>query len=259
MIQIDGEKCVGCLRCLKVCPFTVLEERDGKASVVEGKGCLKCMHCAAVCPVEAITYGGEPAITRSVTKLPVGLTDSLLNLVQQRRSYRHFKERPVDPQVLADALEWASWAPSAKNQHPTKWIVVQSPDVLKDIMDKILRYVEETGNSPEILSEYRAGNNVVMGNANTILLAYARNNAINAPQDTAIAMTTVELILQSQGVGTCWGGYLARLMNAVPELKDYFPLPENNSYYGAFMLGYPQDEDYVAIPQRLKRADIQWK
>ena len=30
MITIDKEKCTGCLTCLSICPFTVLEEVDGK-------------------------------------------------------------------------------------------------------------------------------------------------------------------------------------------------------------------------------------
>ena len=126
-------------------------------------------------------------------------------------------------------------------------------------MDLILEYVEKTGDKPEVASEMEVGNNIVIGNATTLLLAYARNNAISPETDTAIAMTTVELYLQAKGIGTCWAGYLRGMANRIPEIKELLPeLPENNSFYGAFMLGYPEDEKYLHVPQRFKRADIEW-
>lgn len=261
MIQINEKQCIGCLKCVKVCPFTVLGEKDGRPYLKEGKVCLKCMHCAAACPKEAISFDGKDAVlSQEMPKLSNSFPKELEQHIQARRSYRHFEERPVDRKLLQDALELASWAPSAKNQHPAKWIIVDSQDVIKSMMDRILEYVKQTGNSPEIASEYgNEGNNVVMGTAPTLILCYGRNNAINPSQDTAIAMATAELILQAKGVGTCWAGYLTRLCNGIPALQELLPrLPENNSFYGAFMAGYPKEETYLRIPERLKRADIQW-
>ena len=92
-----------------------------------------------------------------------------------------------------------------------------------------------------------------------LLLAYARNNAISPETDTSIAMSAAELYLQTQGVGTCWTGYLKRFCNSLPQIQNLLPkLPENNSFYGAFMIGYPENKKYLHIPERFKRADIQW-
>ena len=105
----------------------------------------------------------------------------------------------------------------------------------------------------------KIGNNVVMGTATSLILAYADDKAISPETDTAIAMTTVELYLQSRGVGTCWAGYLRRMVNAIPEIRELLPeIPENHRIYGAFMVGYPEDEEYLHIPQRFRRADIKW-
>ena len=38
MITVNKERCTGCLTCVKVCPFTVLGEKDGKPQLREGKG-----------------------------------------------------------------------------------------------------------------------------------------------------------------------------------------------------------------------------
>lgn len=261
MITVNKELCSGCLACVRVCPFTVLQAEGKTPQLKEGKVCLKCMHCAAACPEGAISFGGQEAILdKRPVQLSEGFKEELEHHIMMRRSYRHFKETPVSRKEIEHALELASWAPSAKNQHPAKWIIVDSKEVIDAMMQAILDYVRETGNSPEIASEYEEeGNNVVMGTAPTLILCYARNNAINSPQDAAIAMTTAELILQARGIGTCWAGYLTRLCNAVPRLQELLPkLPENNSFYGAFMAGYPEGETYLSIPQRIKRADIQW-
>ena len=260
MIEINREVCIGCMTCLTVCPFTVLEETEDGPRKAAGKNCIGCLHCGAVCPTDAITYNGEPAIYGD--ELPIisdGFTEDLKNQILMRRSYRHFSEEQVSPLIIKEALDLASWATSAKNQHPTRWIVIESRELMDRMMELILDYVEKTGISREIVSEMKIGNNVVMGTATSLILAYADDKAISPETDTAIAMTTVELYLQSRGVGTCWAGYLRRMVNAIPEIRELLPeIPENHRIYGAFMVGYPEDEEYLHIPQRFGRADIKW-
>lgn len=260
MIEVNRDICIECMTCLTVCPFTVLEEAEGGPRKIAGKTCIGCMHCGAACPTEAITYKGESTILGD--ELPIIGEDffrDLKNHILMRRSYRHFSEEQVPRTIIKDALDLASWAPSAKNQHPTRWIIVESQETMNRMMELILDYVKETGVSPEIASEMEIGNNVVMGTATSLLLAYANDNAISPETDTAIAMTTAELYLQARGVGTCWAGYLKRMVNAIPQIRELLPeIPANHSFYGAFMLGYPEDENYLHIPQRFKQADIEW-
>lgn len=260
MIEVIKDKCVKCLKCVSVCPFTALGVEDGFPAA-RRKMCIQCMHCAAACPEGALTWKGEPAVQAPpLPQLSADFPEQLEVHVLQRRSYRHFKDMPVDRQVLQHTLELADWAPSAKNQHPHGWIVIDSKETIDKMMDIIVEYSRETGTSPEIVRELETeNNNVVMGESRTLILCHADSKAINAPADTAIAMTTVELLLQSKGIGTCWAGYLTRMCNAVPALQQLLPqLPENHSFYGAFMVGYPDREEYLTIPARLKKADIKW-
>ena len=257
MVKINYDKCVVCLKCTKVCIFSIIENRDGKPYVLEDKlGCAKCMHCGIVCPEGAITYDDRPMMISEDKPImsdifPKDLEDFLM----PRRSYRNFKPEEVDTDIVRHALEVAAWAPSAKNQHPTKYIVVNGRKTIDKMMEHILEYLKETGESPEVVSEYERKNNMVFGKASTVILAYARNNAINPTVDTALALDYADLVLQSQGVGTCWAGYLTRFLNKIPNLAEMFPLPDNNSFYGALLVGYPSEE-YLYIPEKLKRADI---
>lgn len=260
MIKVNRDVCSECMTCVAVCPFTVLEKSDEGIRMVEGKRCMACMHCGAACPAGAITYnGGSSVLPDELPAVSGTFHKELKKHILTRRSYRHFSEERVPRAIIEEALELASWAPSAKNQHPTKWLIIERQDIMDRIMTLILEYVRESGNSPEIASEMDRGNNVVMGTAKTLLMAYANDRAISPETDTAIAMTTAELYLQSKGIGTCWAGYLKRLSNTIPAIREsVLKIPSGFSFYGAFMVGYPKDEKYIHIPRRVKRADIKW-
>lgn len=54
MVRIIKSKCDGCGNCVNVCPFGVLEIRDGKAIVKDSKKCRRCDACMHACPNKAI-------------------------------------------------------------------------------------------------------------------------------------------------------------------------------------------------------------
>jgi NAD-dependent dihydropyrimidine dehydrogenase PreA subunit len=49
-----AEKCVGCGRCVEVCPHGVFSVADKKARIVEKDVCMECGACAANCPANAV-------------------------------------------------------------------------------------------------------------------------------------------------------------------------------------------------------------
>ena len=52
-LQIDDPRCIGCSRCMKVCPTEAIRIHGGKASIQEHR-CIDCGKCYEVCPAQAI-------------------------------------------------------------------------------------------------------------------------------------------------------------------------------------------------------------
>jgi len=54
-LAIDQEKCIGCGRCVDVCPHRIIAMTNGKAAVNDKDRCIECGACSKNCPVGAIT------------------------------------------------------------------------------------------------------------------------------------------------------------------------------------------------------------
>lgn len=53
-IEADPASCIGCGRCLEVCPRKVMELRAKKIAVRDRDACIECGACAMNCPVKAL-------------------------------------------------------------------------------------------------------------------------------------------------------------------------------------------------------------
>jgi len=54
-LKLDQPTCIGCGRCLEVCPHQVFSMTEKKTSITDLDACMECGACALNCPVKAIT------------------------------------------------------------------------------------------------------------------------------------------------------------------------------------------------------------
>jgi MinD superfamily P-loop ATPase len=70
--EVDSKKCIGCGRCLQVCPFgAMIKTNDGKATAV-ALMCEGCGVCKLVCPAGAIEVKNAPTGTITVEETKYG-------------------------------------------------------------------------------------------------------------------------------------------------------------------------------------------
>ena len=76
-LELQPEACVGCGRCLEVCPHQVFAIDGKKARLADRDACMECGACAKNCPASAIAVDAG-----------VGCATGLINEWLQERNLR---------------------------------------------------------------------------------------------------------------------------------------------------------------------------
>lgn len=53
-LNVNSDKCVGCGRCIEVCPHKVLALDSGVVEIIDKDSCMECGACAKNCPASVI-------------------------------------------------------------------------------------------------------------------------------------------------------------------------------------------------------------
>jgi len=116
-VFIDIDKCTGCGLCVEVCKdfsFKIVDHKVVKSDTPVF-GCVACGHCMMICPTGVIAIEGRSLSPVELFNLPdksnVPSYESLLAILQRRRSIREFKDIPVEQEKINQILEAAQTAP----------------------------------------------------------------------------------------------------------------------------------------------------
>ncbi len=70
-LRYDPDKCVGCGKCVEVCPHAVFSVEERKARIADRDACMECGACQRNCPANAISVdagvGCAAAVIMSAT------------------------------------------------------------------------------------------------------------------------------------------------------------------------------------------------
>jgi len=254
MITIDRDKCINCGSCVLSCSRAVITEGESAPVINPEVFCMDCRHCSAACPVKAVYFDEIPR-EQMYPDIP---EDSLERLIKMRRSVRNYKREVPDKKIISDALNAAAWSPSAQNLHCEKWAVLWGYERIAKIID-ILNEISsnnKTANDMIEMLKIRKGNPITL-NAPCAIISYASDGTYSPEISCAIATTTLDLLLNSRGLATCWGGYLAIILNKCPEIKHYAGIPEGATVYATLLAGHADGEIYHN-PAYRPEANINW-
>jgi len=150
-------------------------------------------------------------------------------LIATRESVRDYNPlKPIPIHILEKILDAGRLAPSACNNQPWEFWVIQSPEMLRKVKECYHR--QWFKDAPQIL--------VIVGKIDEAWnRSYDNYNSIET--DLAIAMTHIILAAENEGAGTC---YIEAYDPAI--LRNALHLSENQIIFGITPLGYPH-EGYV--------------
>jgi nitroreductase/Pyruvate/2-oxoacid:ferredoxin oxidoreductase delta subunit len=300
-IVIDGEKCNGCGNCVKTCPTLILEVLQKKARLIEGPPCFGCGACIAVCKQGAITQNGFYNVSQGVFKTMLlhpqdgypdppavegieGMTP-VEEVIYKRRSNRIYKKDPVPDELLRRVIEAGRFAPSAGNNQPWSFLVIndrkEMDDLIPyvDILFKLVTKMYDLGRKNKAVRAYlsiggallpslleqramRGGlktirpYDVFLGAPSLILILGDKRGISDLHLDIGICSQNMVLAAHSLGLATCYLGFLVQACNFNPLLKKKLGIKWPYKPVNAMVLGYPKVEADGFVKRELPR--ITW-
>jgi nitroreductase len=151
--------------------------------------------------------------------------DALLALMQSRRSVRRYLPEPVPDEMLQQILEAGRWAPSANNQQPWAFVVVQDGEMRQKVAQHATYYLARHARVEEapLLIVLCGQPGSRMGRR------FLRGE---------VGMAGIQIMLQAHalGLGTCWIDGLNR--DAISEVLE---IPEYLDIVGLITVGFPAE------------------
>lgn len=158
--------------------------------------------------------------------------DTLLQVIDHRRSIRAFDSRPVEAEDLERILEAARLAPSSNNTQPWRFVVVQDAEKRRGLA------LAQPLNTPSPI-KFAADAPVLIAcctRPHAVLHKAARIFGKDYCEiDAAVAVEHMVLAATALGIGSCWLGWFSE-----PKVKKLLKIPGGVKVIALLALGYPQ-------------------
>ncbi|ONI44555.1 nitroreductase [Candidatus Epulonipiscium fishelsonii] len=164
-----------------------------------------------------------------------------MNAIFTRRSVRQFADKTVEQEKIEKILRAAMQAPSANNQQPWDFIVVEG----KENLDKLSKYNPYAG----CLKNASAAI-IVLGNTERIMFPHWE-------QDLGAATQNIQLEAVELGLGSVWLG-TAPNKERMEFIRKLYGLNENMLPYSVIALGYPKDTNANHFTDRYDASRIKY-
>ena len=181
-------------------------------------------------------------------------TNPVLKTIKERRSIRRFLDNDVDPTTVELLLRSATWAPSANNDQPWKFVVVRNKGVKSQIVDALVEemkgFYEERGYPIDGIKRYWEG----VFSAPVHIFAFCDTNGVaidetwrevdmlHQMQGVAAACQNLLLAAEALGLASLWAGAPLIVEDTIDALLE---VPKGIRLEAIIAVGYPA---YKALP-----------
>jgi nitroreductase/NAD-dependent dihydropyrimidine dehydrogenase PreA subunit len=266
LLRIDESKCKKDGMCVRECPFNIirLEDDNGFPVILPENdwACIRCGHCVAVCPHGALSHEYIPIEDCPSVEEDLAINErQAVQFLRSRRSARHYKDTPVEIEKLRRLIEVARYAPSASNSQSVEWRVITDKTKIRKIAELTVEWMRQILVStpqvahdmpllPKMIEKWDSGNDIVFWGAPALVVASAPLEALFGTIDVTLALSYLDLVAPTLGLGTCWAGLLQMATTSSTALRETLGIPERHTHYFTLMIGYPTVKRYYRLPER---------
>jgi nitroreductase/NAD-dependent dihydropyrimidine dehydrogenase PreA subunit len=257
--QVDEDKCIGCGKCVRVCPGGLISIDEKKKAVITDvdcfgwDGCWQCEHCLAVCPRGAIQVLGKKP---EDSLLPVDAKESapmMEALIANRHSCRRYLDKNVEPELIEDLIQLLANAPNGGNKQQVEFTLIDDKEKMqyfREIAYAEMERLAAEGIYPEGFDqpsyedmkrwEQTVRPDMLFCGAPHLLIPHAPLGRGEPVQDVVIAGTYFELLCASRGLGAVMLTFPLGVLNRMPKIKAMLEIPEDHYIGMVIGFGYPE-------------------
>lgn len=177
---------------------------------------------------------------------------TFFDLLKKRRAIRDFEDKEVPLSVVNSILQDSTLAPSASNNQPCRFVVVQCRKTIKALSDEskanLLR--DNADGKIKLNSDYvpvlQNEQFNVFYNASCLIYIVGSVSVTSLEIDAALAASYIMFSAADKGLGTCWVALGANIRD--PKLRAELGIPDNCRIVAPIILGYPK-----AVPAASER------
>lgn len=166
-----------------------------------------------------------------------------LTVIQKRRSIRKYQKKPIEPEIISQLVEAGLRAPSSRDLNPWEFIVVDDPGLL------------------EKLSVCKPHGASFLRNAPLGIVVCADPSRSDVwIEDTSVAITMIQLLGESVGLGSCWIQIRERMREksktAGEYVREILQIPDRLEVEAIIAIGYPAEELPPHPKEKLQYAKV---
>ncbi|MBQ3311633.1 nitroreductase family protein [bacterium] len=244
-LKVDKSKCIKCGKCIDICTNLNIEFDTDKYPRSINNSCFGCQHCMAVCPTGAISVFDKNPDNCAEIKHSVN-SDDFMNLVETRRSCRHYKQENVNNEIMYKLKNMLNWVPTGCNFKDLHFSIVENKDRMQEIREKLykklrflLRFIPVNGRLKTYKNAILSGEDMILRNAPHMIVVSTNKKAPCKNIDPIIALSYFELYAQTLGLGTLWCGLAYKTLPLCKDVMRDLDIPKTHNISYVMLFGYP--------------------
>lgn len=264
-IALDRNRCVGCNKCVKVCPSQIFTVAADGIELVNTENCIGCGHCVCVCGNGAVVHSLFPQ--EKIHKIDYSVYPSarqLMLLCKARRSNRAFSTAPVPEESLRMILDAAHAAPTASNMQQVEFTVVRDREMIRKIQEFVVNlfghYVKLLENplfKPflklffkkyyryvpvyyRMKKEMEQGRDMILRGASAVIFIHTPSGSMFGEADGNLAYQNGSLMAESLGVSQLYTGFVCTAIKmGKGKFEKMIGLPTDRKIVAGMAIGMP--------------------
>lgn len=174
--------------------------------------------------------------------------NEVLKTIKDRRSVRKYKADQIKEEELSEILEAGMYAPTANNEQPWHFTVIQNPEMLNRINEQVSELMAKSEN--EMLR--KMGSNPafrVTYDAPTLIIISGKKDGVAWQADCSAAIQNMMLAAESMNIGSVWLGLVRQIFTVEDEMEK-LGIPESYVPFYGVSFGYKANEKAAEAPKR---------